>query len=122
MIEREHLDVPTSLKKCDELEFDADATRDSLPAVFDTFENVDKILNEIPVDVNKLAHFSNYQEYSRWIDCLKLSFIATNGIPKYGAENDALREIFLQWIVNQEGLKDLIAKNEKLQALTFMQA
>lgn len=122
MIEREHLDVPTSLKKCDELEFDADATRDSLPAVFDTFENVDKILNEIPVDVNKLAHFSNYQEYSRWIDCLKLSFIATNGIPKYGAENDALREIFLQWIVNQEGLKDLVAENEKLQALTFMQA
>lgn len=122
MIEREHLDVSTELKDCDELQFDAEGTRTALPAVFDTFENVDKILNEIPVDMNKLVHFSNYQEYMRWIDCMKLSFIATNGIPKYGAENDALREIFLQWIVNQEGLKDLVAKNEKLNALTFMQA
>lgn len=120
MIEQEGLDVSTELENCDELSFDAEGTRAGLPAVFDTFENVDKILNEVPVDMSKLVHFSNYQEYMKWMDCMKLSFIATNGIPKYGAENDALREIFLQWIVNQEGLKDLVARNEKLQSLTFM--
>ena len=101
-----------------EITFDEEKVKESLPAVFDTFDNVDKILNEVPVDRNKLKHFSNYQEYYKWTELMKVSFLVTQGIPKYDiAMNNALRTLIATYIIQQEGMKGLVQSNSILQSL-----
>ena len=105
------------------IEIDTDEIKDGLPAVFDSFDNIDVILNQVPVDMNRLAHFSNYQEYSRWIENMKISFLATTGIPKYDiATNDALRKVLVDFIVKQEALKELVDGCEALKSLRTQNA
>lgn len=98
--------------------FDADSIKEELPAVFDTFDNVDAILNEVPVDRNKLRHFSNYQEFYHWSELMKISFLATQDIPKYDVNmNNALRRVLLDTIVNQVALDELVNSSIFLQSL-----
>lgn len=98
--------------------FDDEKTRECLPTVFETFENVDKILNEVPVKREKLVYFSNYQEYYKWTELMKVSFLATQGIPKYDvAMNNALRTLIATFIMQQEGLEELVKCNTILQSL-----
>lgn len=98
--------------------FDDEKTRESLPAVFDTFENVDKILNEVPIKKEKLEFFSNYQEYYKWTELMKVSFLATQGIPKYDVVmNNALRTLIVASIMQKEGLEELVKCNTILQSL-----
>lgn len=105
------------------LTFDEEAVREVLPTVFDTFDNVDKILNEIPVDKNKLRYFSNYQEYYTWTELMKISFLATQGIPKYDVNmNNALKRLFMDDIVRQAAMKELVSKNQILQSLESIRA
>ena len=100
------------------VEFDEKGVRENLPEVFNIFDNVDKILNEIPVDRNKLKHFSNYQEYYKWTELMKVSFLATQGIPKYDVNmNNALRTLIVTGIVEQADMRDLVESSEILQSL-----
>lgn len=94
-----------------EVEFDDDATREDLPNVFKAFDNVDKVLNELPVDLTKLQNFSNYEEYRKWMNRIKISFLATQGIPKYNVDmNNALRKVLQDNIVDQEPLAEMVRK------------
>lgn len=103
--------------------FDEFAAREELPAVFDTFDNVDKILNEIPVDRNKLRYFSNYLEFYNWTELMKVSFLATQGIPKYDVNmNNALRVLLVNEIILQETLKSLVESSRVLQSLTLLKS
>lgn len=105
-----------------EIEMDEDKVREGLPDVFDSFDNIDKILNQVPVDLNRLSHFSNYEEYRKWTDAMKLSFLATSGIPKYDVDmNNALRALLLENIVKQESLRTLVEANSLLTSLTTLQ-
>lgn len=98
--------------------FDGYAAREELPAVFETFDNVDRILNEIPVDRQKLRYFSNYLEFYNWTELMKVSFLATQGIPKYDVNmNNALRTLLVQELINQETLKSLVENSHILQSL-----
>lgn len=122
-IEHNSFDVNVPIEARGELSFDEDHTRMSLPFVFDTFDNVDKILNEVPVDKSKLIHFSNYQEYYQWTELLKVSFLATKGIPKYDiGMNNSLRKILVSDIVQQEKLNELVHRNTKLNSLKTINA
>lgn len=117
-IEHNKFDINISTQMRGVMEFDEYAVRESLPSVFDTFDNVDKILNEVPVNKEKLKSFSNYQEYCKWVELMRISFLTTQGIPKYDVNmNNALRTIFIRYIFNQEALSDMVLKNKILQSL-----
>ena len=80
-----------------------------------------QILNEIPIDRNKLRHFSNYMEFYNWTELMKISFLATQGIPKYDVNmNNALRNLMLDEIICQASLKNLVEGSSKLQSLSSL--
>lgn len=111
-------DVKLPVGQYNELSFNNETVRGELPSVFDTFDNVDKILNEVPVDKNKLKYFSNYQEYYKWTELMKISFLATHGIPKYDiAMNNALRTLIVSQLIKQESMQDMVNANTMLQSL-----
>ncbi|MBQ9721957.1 MAG: hypothetical protein IJV84_00340 [Bacteroidales bacterium] len=115
------IDIPSDIQG--DYVFDEFDAREKLPVVFDTFDNVDKILNEIPVDRNKLRHFSNYMEFYNWTELMKVSFLATQGIPKYDVNmNNALRNLFVNDIILQEVLKDLVDDSKILQSLSSLKS
>lgn len=117
-IDHNGFDIILPNKQYNELTFEEDNVRGELPVVFDTFDNVDKILNEVPVDKNKLKHFSNYQEYYKWTELMKISFLATHGIPKYDiAMNNALRTLIISKLIEQEGIKELVQSCGMLKSL-----
>lgn len=106
----------------DEISFDAEAVKESLPNVFDSFDNVDQILNQVPVDVSRLKYFSNYCEYYQWVELMKVSFLATQGIPKYNQDmNNALRTVF-SYIVSCASLKEMVSGNSILASLKTVNA
>lgn len=95
-----------------EVDFEEEAIRSGLNEVFDTFENIDQILNQVPVDEEKVARFSNYHAYKEWTEMLKVGFMATCGIPKYDVNaNNALREILVNAILKNEALAEMIARD-----------
>lgn len=100
--------------------FDEEDTRKNLNEVFNVFDNVDEILNEVPVNTEKLTYFSNYHAYRHWTELMKIAYLATCGIPKYDVQmNNELRAILLNCIVNVDDLKDVIPSN---LGLTEMQS
>ncbi len=117
-INHNSFDINIEAEKAKNIIFDDEETRMQLPVVFDTFDNVDKILNEVPVNKEKLQHFSNYIEYYRWSELMKVSFLATRGIPKYDVNmNNALRKLIIDQIIHQEHMNELASKHPKLQTL-----
>ena len=117
-IRHNDFDLTTRRAAFTEISIDEDSVRNRLPDVFDSFDNIDTILNQVPVDTNRLAHFSNYDEYRKWIDLMKISFLATAGIPKYNPDmNNALRKVLVGSIVTPEPLSDLVASNSLLGSL-----
>ncbi|MCD8297231.1 MAG: putative virulence factor [Prevotella sp.] len=122
-IEHNGFDIKLQPELFGTIEFNEEKVRESLPEVFDTFENVDKILNEVPVDKNKLKYFSNYQEYYKWTELMKISFLATQGIPKYDiAMNNALRTLIDTYIIQKDDMKTFVEKNGKLKNLHTIKA
>ena len=100
--------------------FDDEETRKNLSDVFNVFDNVDTILNQVPVDTEKLSYFSNYHAYRHWTELMKIAYLATCGIPKYDVHmNNELRAILLNNIVNVDDLKNVIPRN---LGLTEMQS
>lgn len=111
-------DLPTRRNAFTDISVDEDSIKRMLPEVFDSFDNIDTILNQVPVDMTRLAHFSNYDEYRKWIELMKISFLATAGIPKYNPDmNNALRRVLVTNIVSSEPLSELVSSNPLLGSL-----
>ncbi len=74
----------------------AESTMDvsSIAEVFEVLENLDGILNQVPVPREKIKNLPNYSSYTRWSDLMKISFVARCDIPTYNKiANDELRSI-----------------------------
>ncbi len=96
----------------EDVEFEEESTRKSLDGVFEVFDNIDTILNQVPVDEEKLTLFSNYHAYKEWTEMMKVSFLATCGIPKYDVNaNNALRDILEHSILKNEALAEMIEQD-----------
>lgn len=66
----------------------------------------------MPVDEEKLTLFSNYHAYKEWTEMMKVSFLATCGIPKYDVNaNNALRDILEHSILKNEALAEMIEQD-----------
>ncbi|MCC8118183.1 MAG: putative virulence factor [Bacteroidales bacterium] len=117
-IEHNGFEIDLPNEKENVFNFDEELVKDELPGVFETFDNIDKILNEFPVDHKKLLNFSNYIEYYKWREYMRVSFLATQGIPKYDVNmNNALRTVLVDGIIQQEPLHDMVAHNNILSSL-----
>lgn len=87
---------------------DEEQTRKDMNVVFDVFENIDRILNNVPVERDKLAYFSNYHNYRTWTENMKIGFLATCEIPKYDVNmNNELRAIILRTLFDSPELHEL---------------
>ncbi len=87
---------------------DEEQTRRDMNVVFDVFENIDRILNSVPVERDKLAYFSNYNNYRAWTENMKIGFLATCEIPKYDVNmNNELRAIILRTLFDSPDLHEL---------------
>ena len=54
---------------------------------------------------------------------MKVSFLATQGIPKYDVNmNNALRNLFINDIILQEVLKDLVEGSKILKSLSSLKS
>lgn len=94
---------------------DEEKLRKDMNVVFDVFENIDKILNQVPVDSEKLAYFSNYHHFRQWTQNMKVGFLATCEIPKYDINmNNELRAIILRNLFDPSALHDLVDKSPRL--------
>lgn len=99
-------------------ELDEQKMHKDMSVVFDVFENIDKILNQVPVDSDKLAYFSNYHNFRTWTQNMKVGFLATCEIPKYDIDmNNELRAILLRTIFDSEALQPLVDKSPRLREI-----
>lgn len=104
------------------IEFNAESAREGLNEVFDVFDNVDVILNQVPVDTDKLSYFSNYHAFREWTDMMKIAFLATCGIPKYDVNmNNELRGVLVKYIIGQPDLKPLMRDEYGLNELRTLE-
>ena len=121
-IEHNGFDIRVDVVDHSSQKFDEEDTRKNLSEVFNVFDNVDAILNEVPVNTEKLSYFSNYHAYREWTELMKVAYLATCGIPKYDVQmNNELRVILLNNIVNDDDLKDVIPSSlglKEMQSLT----
>lgn len=93
----------------DDVDLDEDKTKQEVNTVFEMFDNIEAILNEVPVNREKLQYFSNYRIYRLWTERMKLAYLAKGGVPNYDVDaNNALRIIILNRIINVPELKPLI--------------
>ncbi|MCM1520066.1 MAG: putative virulence factor [Lachnoclostridium sp.] len=104
-----------------DIDFDGEKTREGLNDVFDVFDNVDVILNQVPVDTEKLSYFSNYHAFREWTDMMKIAFLATCGIPKYDVVmNNELRNVLVKYIVDNDNLKPMLKPEYGLSELATL--
>lgn len=97
---------------------DEEQLRTDMNVVFDVFENIDKILNQVPIDSKKLAYFSNYHNFRAWTRNMKIGFLATCEIPKYDVNmNNELRAIILRNLFDNKDLHELIETSPRLQEI-----
>lgn len=109
-VSRNGFDVNVEKVYQSEVEFNEQTTREGLLEVFDVFENIDTILNAVPVDPVKISRCSNYHAYKQWTEMMKVAFLATCGIPKYDVNaNNALRDILVNAILKEPSLAELFA-------------
>lgn len=93
----------------EDIKMDDEESKKEANTVFDLFDNVDAILNEVPVNREKLQHFSNYRTYRLWTERMKVAFMAICGVPNYDVNaNNALKAIFMNRIIGVSELKSLI--------------
>ncbi len=115
-VEKNGFDVNVDKIYKDDVDFNEESTRNSLDGVFEVFDNIDTILNQVPVDQEKVALFSNYHAYKEWTEMMKVSFLATCGIPKYDVNaNNALRDILEHSILKNEVLAEMIEQDSSDQ-------
>lgn len=51
--------------------------------VFDVLDNLDEVLNEVPLDKEKIKFIPNYTSFEKWTSLMKISFVAACNIPTY---------------------------------------
>lgn len=117
-VEHNHFNIKIESYDYGKIVMDEEKVRNNLGNVFDVFDNIDIVLNEVPVNKDKLAYFSNYQAYRQWTELMKIAFLATCGIPKYDINmNNALRVVLQQSIVERKELASLMQGAEDLLSL-----
>ncbi len=55
----------------------------TIEKIFDVLNNIDEVLQENPIDKEKIKYLPNYSSFERWTKLMKLSFIAACHIPTY---------------------------------------
>ena len=96
----------------DVIQFDDEDAKKETNQVFDMFDNLEEILNEVPVNRDKLQHFSNYSTYLLWTERMKVAYLAICGVPNYDVNaNNALKALFQNRIVGVNELKPLITSD-----------
>lgn len=114
-------DVKVDAVYRDDVELDNLKVREGLNDVFDVFDNVDTLLNNVPVDTEKLSYFSAYHSFREWTDMMKIAFLATCGIPKYDvAMNNALRGVITRYITSQPDIQPCLRPEHALTSLTTL--
>lgn len=97
---------------------DEEQLRSDMNVVFDVFENIDKILNQVPIDSKKLSYFSNYHNFRTWTQNMKIGFLATCEIPKYDVNmNNELRAIIIRNLFDDSDLHAIVDKSQRLQSI-----
>lgn len=121
-VEHNSFRINVNRNEFDSIVLDEENMNSNLGTVFSVFDNVDTLLNEVPVDTERLSYFSNYHSYVQWIEFMKIAFMATCGIPKYDrVMNDALRTILLDDIVKQSALSQYVQSNTNMSRLQNQQ-
>lgn len=105
-------DINVDVAEAEEVKLDDDDAKKEANLVFDMFDNLETILNEVPVNRDKLQHFSNYNTYRLWTERMKVAFLAICGVPQYDVNaNNALKALFQSRIIGVAELKQLITSD-----------
>ena len=108
-IEFNKFDISIDVAVKEDVDLDEDEAKKESIEVFEMFDNLEAILNEVPVNREKLQHFSNYNTYRLWTERMKIAFLAICGVPQYDVNaNNALKAIFQNRIIGVSELKPLI--------------
>lgn len=59
---------------------------DALVELFDTMENMEEVINNPDNRVSSIRNIPVYGNYSRWLDMMKIAFVASCDIPTYDVE------------------------------------
>lgn len=111
-VEFNKFDINVDVAEEDVVQFDDEDAKKETNQVFDMFDNLEEILNEVPVNRDKLQHFSNYSTYLLWTERMKVAFLAICGVPNYDVNaNNALKALFQNRIVGVNELKPLITSD-----------
>lgn len=111
-VEFNKFDINVNVAEEEVIQLDEDEAKKETNQVFDMFDNLEEILNEVPVNPQKLEHFSNYSTYRLWTERMKVAFLAICGVPQYDVNaNNALKALFQNRIVGVSELKPLITSN-----------
>lgn len=111
-VEFNKFDINVDVAEEEDIQLDEDEAKKETNNVFDMFDNLEEILNEVPVDRQKLQHFSNYSTYRLWTERMKVAFLAICGVPQYDVNaNNALKALFQNRIVGVPELKPLITSD-----------
>lgn len=108
-VEFNKFDINIDVAEEENIELDEDDAKKETVEVFEMFDNLEEILNEVPVNPEKLRHFSNYSTYRLWTERMKVAYLAICGVPNYDVNaNNALKALFKNSIVGVSELKPLI--------------
>lgn len=111
-VEFNKFDININVAEEEVIQLDEDEAKKETNQVFDMFDNLEEILNEMPVNPEKLQHFSNYSTYRLWTERMKVAFLAICGVPQYDVNaNNALKALFQNRIVGVSELKPLITSD-----------
>ena len=111
-VEFNKFDINIDVAEEENIELDEDDAKKETVEVFDMFDNLEEILNEVPVNRDKLRHFSNYSNYLLWTERMKVAYLAICGVPNYDVNaNNALKALFQNRIVGVNELKPLITSD-----------
>lgn len=114
-VSHNNFEVEVKSQDYNNVNIDEENLRDDMNIVFDVFENIDKILNNVPVESDKLAYFSNYHNFRAWTQNMKIGFLATCEIPKYDINmNNELRAIIIHNIFDSPVLHEQVETSPRL--------
>ena len=97
--DKENISIATAPEEeeWDHVNFNEKKTLECMSRVFNTFEQVDNVLNNPENYDGSLQFFSNYTSFRAWTDNMMQGFLASCDIPKYDiARNESLREMMVK--------------------------
>ena len=114
-VEFNKFDINIDVAEEDVIQFDDEDAKKETNQVFDMFDNLEEILNEVPVNRDKLRHFSNYSTYLLWTERMKVAYLAICGVPNYDVNaNNAMKALFQNRIIGVNELKPLITSDMEI--------